>query len=40
MHVTALTAINVFIGITKRSGNTYVTMTNTYLYVTMTNTYY
>lgn len=31
MHVTALTAINVFIVITKRSGNTYVTMTNTYL---------
>lgn len=35
-----VTAINVFIGITKRSGNTYGTMTNTYLYVTMTNTYY
>lgn len=31
MHVTALTAINVFIGITKGSGNTYGTMTNTYL---------
>lgn len=40
MHVTALTAINVFIGITKRNGNTYVTMTDTYLYVTMTNAYF